>query len=416
MNSDKLNSEVPKRVLMIAQSFYDYDARILRQVETLKKNNIKVEIICLNYENKPAHEKVNGVLVHRIMNKFDQNKILSYIFNSVIFLIKALLLSRQLNKRNKFDIVQIHNMPDYLVFSALYLKLKGVYIILDIHDLTIELFREKWGEIKFKLLKPLLLIGERLSVLFADELITVSNECKQVLEKRNPGKNISVIMNTPDLNYFPFNNKNYSEPNDKINLIYHGTIAERYGIHNLIYTINELVKINKNVYLTIIGNIHTEYGSKLKTLVEKLGLNHNIIFENSIPYRYVSERLKLADFGLVLPEVSDYTHYGIPTKVFEYAAIGLPQIVSKLSSIQSVFRNESICLVNPHDYDFISKKIIEIYLNTEFRKRMAQCAFEDLQKVSFEIMQQKYLNIYESIFDKNSMRKKFVEQGETYVQ
>lgn len=415
MSDNKLNAEAPKRVLMIAQSFYDYDARILRQVEVLKNNNFEVEIICLNYEDRPAYEKVGSVIVHRVMNKFDQNKVTSYILNSFIFLIRAFILSINLHTKRRFDIVQIHNMPDYLVFSALYLKIKGVYVILDIHDLTIELFKEKWGHRKFRLFRPILLLAERLSIVFADEVLTVSDQCKLVLEKRNPSKKINVIMNTPDLKYFPFNNKIINETNRRINLIYHGTIAERYGIHNLIYTVNELVKCGQKPFLTIIGNINSEYGKHLISLVRDHKLNDNVNFEKSIPYQIISERLKIADFGLVLPEISDYTHFGIPTKVFEYAAIGLPQIVSNLSSIKFVFREESICLVDPHNYENIAKNIIYLVSKPEVRKKMAIYAYEDLQKVSYNVMSQKYLEIFNQTLKKNLANKKVVKTGEQYV-
>lgn len=403
MSNKELNNlkDKPKRVLMIAQSFYDYDARILRQVEILKNNGYEVEIICLNYQNRPKKEKVNDIIVHRILDKFDQNKIHNYILYSIFFLIKSLILSIKLHKKNKFDVVQVHNMPDYLVFAALYLKLKGIYILLDIHDLTLELFQEKWGKSKFLLFKPILLFAEKISIYFADEIITVSEQCKNTLGIRNKGKQIHVIMNTPDLKYFPFNHKNNNSTDKSIKLIYHGTIAERYGIHNLVYTLFELVKIKQESYLTIIGNIKSEYGKYIYNLAQELDLKSNISFEESIPYSIIAERLNKADFGLVLPEISDYTQFGIPTKVFEYAAIGLPQIVSDLKSIRYVFQEESIVLVNPHKYENIARLILDISNNPKKRENMINNAFKDLQKVSYDVMSKRYYDIYQNIFEKS---------------
>ncbi len=96
-------------------------------------------------------------------------------------------------------------MPDYLVFAALYPKIKKVPVLLDIHDLTVELFKEKWSDRKFKLFKPLLIFTERISCNFADHIITVTNECIDKLVKRGiKREKISLIMNAPDDQLFTY--------------------------------------------------------------------------------------------------------------------------------------------------------------------------------------------------------------------
>lgn len=393
---NNINNPTSKRILMIAQSVYDYDPRILRQTEILKKNNFEVHIICFNFENKPRREEINGCFVYRIMKKFYQDKILFYIINSLIFIIKSILESYKLSKKFKFDYVQIHNMPDYLVFSAIYFKLKKIPIILDVHDLTPELFKEKWGIKKFRLLKPLLEAIEKISILFSDKVITVSEECKIVLKQRNKKKEIMVLMNTPDLKFFPFIMRETSSSKKKIEIIYHGTIAERYGIFNLLYTLKYLIDKKFHASLTIIGNFQSSYGNSVIRIAKQLEIDNNVNFNSFIPYNHLSRILRNADYGLVLPEITEYFHFGVPTKVFEYVASGLPVIVSQSRALKSIFREESLCLVNPHDYALISDKIIEL-TNDKFKREVQiKSAFEDLQKISFDIMSNRYLNLFKS--------------------
>ncbi len=93
------------RVLMIAQSSYDNDPRIIRLSSALIEKNIDVELICLRYETQAKYEVLNGVHVHRIMKNFHQDSILSYLFFSIVFVFMVLFKSIVLSFKNKHDLV-----------------------------------------------------------------------------------------------------------------------------------------------------------------------------------------------------------------------------------------------------------------------------------------------------------------------
>ena len=54
-------------------------------------------------------------------------------------------VAKSLAKARDYDIVHVHNIPDFLVFSALVPKLTRARLILDIHDLVPELYAGKFG-------------------------------------------------------------------------------------------------------------------------------------------------------------------------------------------------------------------------------------------------------------------------------
>ncbi len=66
-------------------------------------------------------------------------------FKTLLFLLRsgAILSARHLHK--KYDLVHVHNMPDFLVFAAAVPKLMGSKTILDIHDIVPELYCSKFG-------------------------------------------------------------------------------------------------------------------------------------------------------------------------------------------------------------------------------------------------------------------------------
>lgn len=384
-----------KKVLMIAQSFYDLDPRILKQTKVLINNDINVDIICLGEGSYKKEEMLDDVHVYRIMRKFNQEKILSYILNSAIFLIKALLKSIILGAKNNYNLVQIHNMPDYLVFAALKFKFSGVPVVLDIHDLTVELFKEKWGIKKFRYMKHILTFTEKICVKFADKIITVSEQCgERLLSRGLPPDKLTIVMNVPDSSMFSYNkNRNFVEISTKLRLIYTGTVAERYGIHLAIKAIYNVAKVIPDTIFEIYGNSETTYYHYLKKLISKLNLFHNVKFNGVIPYEQISEKIKDADIALVMSVNSEYTNLGIPTKIFEYANSGLPIIVTDIETVRMVFGEEAMRYVNTENTDQISQTIIELCKNPELRKNMSINAYNRAQEFSGDIMIRRYLDL-----------------------
>ncbi len=324
---------------------------------------------------------------------------MSYILNSLIFLLKAFIKSIILGLKNKYDAVQVHNMPDYLVFAAITYKLSGIPIILDIHDLTVELFKEKWGGNRYKYMKPLLILVEKLCVSFSTRVITVSEQCGNRLIGRglSPQK-LTIIMNVPNSEMFTFDTeRKYEVIDDSLRLIYTGTVAERYGIHFAIMALSNVVKVIPNTIFEIYGNSDTEYDKYLKAIIHKDKLSDFVKFNGIVPYEFISDKLKKADIALVMSVNSEYTSLGIPTKIFEYANVGLPIIVTDLDSVRLVFGKESMCYVNTEDTDQIAKNIIELCKYPMLRKTMAENAYSKVRNFSGTIMNSRYLNLINCI-------------------
>lgn len=387
------------RVLMVAQSNYNYDPRIKRFAALLLNRKINVDIICLRHNKQLQFEEVNGVRVFRLMRSFSQETIFSYVFGSLLFLIKAMIKSTSLAIKEQYALVHVHNMPDYLVFSVMFFKLKKIPIILDMHDLTVELFKEKWAEKKFNRFQSILKLVEKLSYNFADKIITVSNECGERLIQRGLSKEkLNIIMNVADSNLFRFDaERKFFKIEKDLHLFYHGTIARRYGLHHTILALPEVVKKIPGTIFHIIGKMDTQYSEYLSDLAKKLNISANISFENPIQYELINERLKYADLAIITESIYEYSHLGIPTKAFEYAAVGLPFIINDLQVVRNVFRDTSVALVDHNNSKQISETIVDLCLNSDKRKKMAKDAYFDQHLVSSNVMNKRYIDLIHNL-------------------
>ena len=133
-----------KFICMITQSCYISDSRIRRQAEILGKAGYKVDVINLYDPLRPKVEKLGSVTTYGILKSRSLEGMFEYIGFSILFFISVFIKLQVLSLKRKYSMIEVHNMPELLVFTTLFQKLTGTPIILDIHDLTPELFQTKW--------------------------------------------------------------------------------------------------------------------------------------------------------------------------------------------------------------------------------------------------------------------------------
>ena len=89
---------------------------------------------------------INGCRVVRVQDRaIDEKSPASFLGRLLRFFFRASRLISRNHSRRPYDLVHVHNVPDFLVFTAWRPKLDGAGIILDIHDIVPELFASKFG-------------------------------------------------------------------------------------------------------------------------------------------------------------------------------------------------------------------------------------------------------------------------------
>lgn len=116
-----------KKICMVAYTPYECDNRVRRYAETLAKRGDHVDIIALNGESAAtAQKEINGVTIYRVQERVHNERTKwMYAWRLLRFLVTSARELTRLHKRNRYDVIHIHNMPDFLVFAAWYPKLTG---------------------------------------------------------------------------------------------------------------------------------------------------------------------------------------------------------------------------------------------------------------------------------------------------
>jgi glycosyltransferase involved in cell wall biosynthesis len=337
-------------ILMVAYTNYTTDARVVKEAEAAVRGGYKVDFISLKRTGDKNNEEINGVNVIRLNQvRYRGDSKIQYIFAYWEFFVRFFFKSMPLFSAKKYRIVHVNNMPDFLVFSALYLKLRGAGIILDIHDPMPNLFITKMVR-GSKIIHRLLLWQELLSAAFADKVLTVTEPVKDSLIKDGiPPEKITVVANFADDNLFRVNN-GYNV-NGQLRMIYHGTIAERWGLKKIILALTK-IKQKEKFHFRIIGE--GDYSEELKKLIKDNDLESIVCFDNKVyPFTEIGKQIKEFNLGIVSLDLSPATDYALSTKMVEYIATGLPVLTINNKAVNYYFGNTCCFFYDPDNIQTI---------------------------------------------------------------
>lgn len=385
-------------VCMISQSNYPADPRVRRQAEVLANAGYEVDIICLPQKGQSRVQSFGKVTAFRILSDKRSETISTYLVQSIFFFIRAFFKLQQLSFSRSYDLIQIHNMPDWHVFTAIFHKIAKVPVVLDIHDLTPELFESKWERKRKTIIFYIIKFAEKISCRFADKVITVTEGCKEILVKRGvPSEKITVILNTPDENIFRFDDKReFKILNRGVRLLYHGTVAERFGIHLVVEAMKYINEKIPGSTFKVYGKYDDSYKDFLEKQIVSLGLENSVFLGGRHLLEKIYEFIQDADIGVVPYMNNLYMNIALSTKTFEYAAAGLPVVATRLKTLALTFDDSTITYSEPDNVSDFVDKVVALALDPIKRKTQAINAHNSLSGISWNIMAKKYLNIIDT--------------------
>jgi glycosyltransferase involved in cell wall biosynthesis len=348
------------KIAVVAHKEYPAGVRERREVEALVGAGYMVDLICLKLPGEPCYEMRGNLRIFRMPLWHKRISKLQLILEYLVFFMLAGAFLTTLQLFNRYRLVQIHNIPDFLVFTALLPKIMGAKILLDIRDPMPETFRYKYDLPENHPWIVWMCRVERVSVLFADHVLTVHEPLREIhIQRGCPRDRITAIMNLPDERIFPTNQvvawprKN----GGRFTLVYTGTLGQRHGIHTALHALPELTGVIPDILLRIIGE--GEFLPDLRRIVEEQSLSPWVSFEGFIPLDLVAQVLRTADIGICLQE-GLFGEIAFPTKVAEYFAMGTPAIVAETRLTRQYFSPDMVTFIPPGDHHSFANSVLQL--------------------------------------------------------
>lgn len=392
----------PKRHCMVVFAYYPLgETRVQREAEALVARGFEVDVICLRGQiNRTARENVNGVQAYKLsLSRRKTDSLSKLLLDYVYFFILAMFTLIRLHLVRRYHTVQVHNLPDFLVFAAWFPKMMGASIILDLHDLMPEFYISRTGRDRQSFSSRLIVWQERISCYFADHVITVTELWRRTLIERGvPPDKVSVVMNVADdrIFYRPSDIQPKVNTNGQFKLIYHGLQTQRYGLDLLLQAVAHLKHKIPNLRVLLHGG--GEYHQTLKNLANELGVSDLVEFSTKfVDVADLPALISTADVGVVPYRRDIFTDGILPTKLMEYTALGIPVIAARTPIIEEYFDETMVEFFTPGNVDELATSILRLYQDQSRRLALVQNANKFNEEYNWAKLSKDYVALLECL-------------------
>jgi glycosyltransferase involved in cell wall biosynthesis len=367
--------------------------------EALAQRGIHVDVLGLKKYDRKEYEVHNNIHIYRIQKRRVKEKSkFSYFFKIILFLFNSSKWLLQHHRKNPYDIIHVHSVPDFLVFSCIYPKIKGAKIILDIHDILPEFYSSKFSKNNKSFLFKTLLFIEKISCAFADHVIAANHIWQNRLINRSV-KSIkcSVILNYPMNNIF--NSRISTKKNNKFVMAYPGTLNKHQGLDIAIRAIKRVREKIPHVEFRIIGD-----GGEKATLIElskKLKLENEVSFEDTVPLSEIPIVLSDVELGIVPKRNTEFGGEAFSTKTFEFMALGIPIVISDTKIDKYYFDDSLVKFFESGNAEDLAEAIISLYENKSLRETLICNGYQHIKEMSWESKRFDYYTIIDNLLVKN---------------
>jgi len=195
------------------------------------------------------------------------------------------------------------------------------------------------------------------------------------MERGVPAEKVSVVMNVADDTIFhQAAATNLSVGSDGcFRLVYHGNLTYRYGVDLAIRAVNLVRHEIPEIYFHIHGA--GESLGSLKRLTDELDLRDHVHFSSDfVPTSELPKVIMQAQVGVVPYRRDVFTDGILPTKLMEYAALGVPAIAARSSAIEAYFDETMVEFFTPGDVQELARCILTLYSDRERLSELAEGA------------------------------------------
>ena len=376
-----------QRVLIVSEHPYPDHATLRRNAGQLVEAGLEVDIVCLAPANAGTgaggHPSVH---LHTLRMDHRRTGALRYVQEYVGFFAWAFAVSTCLSLVHRYTAVLADNPPDFLVFASLVARIRGARVVLEMFELTPELTAAR---MRMSPRHPMVRVTraiERLAIWWADQVIVVSEQCRDMLASRgvDAGK-MTVVPNTipapPE-----FGPPSHQPPPF---VVTHCSLIERYGVQVAIQAFAQLCPRWPDLTFRVLGE--GDYKPQLVQMVNDLGLTDRIVFRGFRPWIKAIEEIRQAEVGIVAIVADGYGELLLPTKLLEYADNEVPVACANLPTIRKHFPADAIGYFEPGDAAGLAAQLDRMLRDRNAARAQAVRAKAAMRALSWEILAPRYM-------------------------
>jgi glycosyltransferase involved in cell wall biosynthesis len=370
------------RILVIRQASVTFDPRVRREVATLLDAGYEVDVISVREGDEPRRERSGTLTVYRLPAalKGTTGSPAVYVLRYGIFLLLAGLLAGALHVRRRYALVEVHSLPDFLVFAALVPKLLGARVVLDLHEMMTEFFETKFGGPPGSLPWRAVAAAEQASIRFADFAFTCTNEMRDAFVSRGADPDrMGVVLNSSEEDLFDVARHPPRGSGDgEFVVLCHGSVEQRYGIDTAIGAVALLRDELPGLRLRIMGD--GSYVEPARALAHELGVADRVtINARWVPLADLLAAIAGCDAGLVAMKRDAFRDLTHCNKMYDLVTMRRPVLMSRTRSVEAYFDEDSFEYFESDDPLALARAIARLHGDPERGAALVDHAAEVLE-------------------------------------
>jgi glycosyltransferase involved in cell wall biosynthesis len=199
---------------------------------------------------------------------------------------------------------------------------------------------------------------ERLSIGFADRVLTVNEACRKIFGTRScRSEKVEVVMNSPNEAIFGFEpTRPPANAAERFAIMYHGSIVERHGLDLAVEALAQIRTAIPKAELRIFGKSNA-YLEQVLAQARQLGLGDAVRHLGSVDQTGIARAIDECDVGIIPNRRSIFTELNTPTRIFEYLARGKPLIAPRAPGITDYFGPDDLVFFELGDAGDLARKL-----------------------------------------------------------
>lgn len=385
------------RICVVRQYYYPLDIRVRREVEALLAVGHEVDVVCLRGAGQQALEKERGLTVHRLPMRHGRGGGAAYIGRYLAFLVLASATVTALHLRRRYDLVQVHSMPDILVLAGVVPRLLGARLLLDLHEVMPEFFATKFGRPNTHVTVRAVVAAEQLSIRIADHALTCTDQMREAFLARGARPDrITVVLNSADEGVFEVGRFPPQPVPGRFTLVCHGSIEERYGLDTVIEAVALLRDELPDLHFDVYGD--GEFRDSLQRLAAERSVLDRVHFSDGfVPMGQLLAGLSRADVGVVAMKQDAFRDLTHCNKMYEFLALRLPVITSRTRSVAAYFPDDALEYFHPGDSADLAAAIRRLHADPQRRRHLVEASSRVLEPYRWTHQRRTYREVVDAL-------------------
>jgi glycosyltransferase involved in cell wall biosynthesis len=337
-------------LILLENEPYPYDRRVSQEARALTDAGYRVTVAApFGDDDARPEADLDGVRVLRFAGAPERTGPAGYLQEYAVALRGLWRIARRLEREDPPDVVMAANPPDFLLLVAEPARRRGARLVFDHHDLSPELFEEKFG--RRGPLYRALLAAERYAFRRAAVVLASNESFAEIATGRggvDPAR-VHIVRNGPDTDRIhPVPPREELRMGRERLVLWLGRMSTQEGLDQLVDAAERLARERDDVAFAAVGP--GDAREALAADVRRRGLADRFALPGRVGDDLVRAYLSTADVCVSLDRPSPMNDRSTMIKVLEYMAAGRAIVQTPLPQMRRVCGDATVWASGPAEF------------------------------------------------------------------